>query len=389
MRKFSLLAVALFASLVLTPSLVLSDTVEIIIEYEPAPNLDVDITAYPTSAVDPNTVITLTSSVTNIGSDDATSAWLAWELPSGWTITSGSSNVSLGTLSTSQSGQNSINANVGSDIGTFTVTARAGCAEGASGYDSKNVGVGEEPTTTTTSPTTTTTPPSQPSSPSSPGVGGGVLPPVTPDLSYTYSIEHEEFEVYHMIADNNVLRIENTGPVELTDVKVSLIGMPKEWYTIERDEFDSILPGESRRVDITFHPPAGEVGTFFYEVNITSNEDTVFVGGTLIVKELTPQAEKELETKKTEEQRVEEAKRTINIVSVLLVVFGVLGPAIIAVYMLTFLLRKRCPLCGTRMNVDYKGKNFTTYRCPTCHYFHTEEKGAKKKKKEEGKGEVK
>jgi hypothetical protein len=382
MRKFSLLAVALFASLVLTPSLVLSDTVEIIIEYEPAPNLDVDITAYPTSAVDPSTAITLTSSVTNIGSDDATSTWLAWELPSGWTITSGSSNVSLGTLSTSQSGQNSITANVGSSIGTFTVTARAGCAEGASGYDSKSVGIGEEPTTTTS---TTTTVPSEPGAPSSPGGGidGGVLPPVTPDLSYTYSIEYEEFEVYHTIADNNVLRIENTGPVELTGVKVSLIGMPKEWYTIERGEFDSILPGESRRVDITFHPPAGETGTFFYEVNITSNEDTVFVGGTLIVKELTPQAEKELETKKSEEQQVEEAKRTINIVSVLLVVFGVLGPAIIAIYMLTFLLRKRCPLCGTRMNVDYKGKNFTTYRCPTCHYFHTEEKGAKKKKNEE------
>ena len=382
MRKSFLLSAVLMMSLLLVPSLVFSDSVEIIIEYEPAPNLDVDITTYPTTAVDPDTTITLTATVTNIGSDDATDTWLAWDLPSGWTITSGSMNVSLGTLASSASGTNSVSVDVGSGTGTFDVTASASCAEAASGSDVKNIGIGEPPEETTTTTTTTTQPPSDtpssgPSSGPSAPSGPGVVPEV---MEYSYSIEHSEFEIYKTIADNNILRIENTGSAEMKDVVISILGMPEDWYTIEKDTFESILPGESRRVDIIFHPP--DTGTFNYEINITTGADTAFVGGTLIVKELTPQAEKELETKKTEEQIVEEAKRTVNVVSVLLVAFGVIGPAIIAIYMLTFLLRKRCPLCGSRMNVDYKGKNFTTYRCPTCNYFHTEEKGAEKKKKE-------
>lgn len=378
--KKALLLLFISVSLLLLASSVHSDTVEIVIEYEPAPNLDVAIVDYPTSAVEPSSVIDLAAKVTNIGSDDATSAWLAWTLPSGWTITSGSLNASLGTLSTSATGWNNISVDVGSNVGTFPITASANCAEEASGSDSKDIGIGEEPPTTTTLPTTTTTSP--PSSGPAPGPSPGTIGPGpgSPDVSYSYSIEHSEFEIYQTIADKNILRIENTGTVSLTNVRISILGMSEDWYTIDGTAFDEILPGESRRVDITFHPP--ETGSFNYEINITSDEDTVFVGGTLIVKELTPQAEKELETKKTEEQKIEEAKRTINVVSVLLVAFGILGPAIIAIYMLTFLLRKRCPLCGSRMEVDYKGKNFTTYKCPTCNYFHTEEKGMGKKNTE-------
>jgi hypothetical protein len=197
-------------------------------------------------------------------------------------------------------------------------------------------------------------------------------------VSYSYSLEQPEMELYQTVADDNTLRIENTGNAVLMDIKVSILGMPEDWYTISHGALTEILPGELRRVDITFHPPS--IGTFNYEINITSDQDTVFVGGTLVVKELTPQAMSELEAKKTEEQKAEEAKRTINVISVLLVAFGILGPAIVAIYMLTFLLRKRCPLCGSRMAIDYKGKNFVTYRCPTCNYFHTEEKEEKKNK---------
>ncbi len=59
----------------------------------------------------------------------------------------------------------------------------------------------------------------------------------------------------------------------------------------------------------------------------------------------------------------------IELIKQLLIIFGVIAPVIIAVYMLIFLLRKRCPLCGAKMKFLYRGNSVVGYYCPKCKHY--------------------
>jgi len=59
----------------------------------------------------------------------------------------------------------------------------------------------------------------------------------------------------------------------------------------------------------------------------------------------------------------------IDLIKHLIIVFGIIAPVIIAIYMLIFLLGKRCPLCGARMKFIYKGDKVVGYLCPKCKHY--------------------
>ncbi len=59
----------------------------------------------------------------------------------------------------------------------------------------------------------------------------------------------------------------------------------------------------------------------------------------------------------------------VDLIKHLLIIFGIIAPVIIAIYMLIFLFRKRCPLCGTKMKFIYKGDKVAGYFCPNCKHY--------------------
>jgi len=59
---------------------------------------------------------------------------------------------------------------------------------------------------------------------------------------------------------------------------------------------------------------------------------------------------------------------TLELIKVLLVVFGMIGPIVIGLYMLLFVWVKRCPLCGTKMKFQY-GRGVVGYTCKKCRHF--------------------
>ncbi len=59
----------------------------------------------------------------------------------------------------------------------------------------------------------------------------------------------------------------------------------------------------------------------------------------------------------------------VDLIKHLLIIFGIIAPVIIAIYMLIFLLGKRCPLCGTKMKFLYKGNKVAGYFCPKCKHY--------------------
>ena len=73
-------------------------------------------------------------------------------------------------------------------------------------------------------------------------------------------------------------------------------------------------------------------------------------------------------------QDVEPQLTTIKIA---LIVVGILAPTVIAAYMIIFMVAKRCPVCGGKLKLEYKGEKIVSYRCQNCKYYTVKEKGAK------------
>lgn len=58
----------------------------------------------------------------------------------------------------------------------------------------------------------------------------------------------------------------------------------------------------------------------------------------------------------------------LELIKALLIVFGMIGPVIILLYMVVFAWRKRCALCGTKMDFKYR-KGVVGYICPKCRRY--------------------
>jgi uncharacterized repeat protein (TIGR01451 family) len=107
-----------------------------LVAYSSGPYLYVTIDAYDPSVTQGDSNINLTATVTNMGNDTATNVWLAWQLPAGWTNTSGTLNKTKSILLPKIEGSkysltNTITVSVGSSAptGAHTLWAIAGCSE--------------------------------------------------------------------------------------------------------------------------------------------------------------------------------------------------------------------------------------------------------------------
>jgi uncharacterized repeat protein (TIGR01451 family) len=107
-----------------------------LIAYSSGPYLYVTIDAYDPSVTQGDSNITLTATVTNMGNESATNVWLAWQLPIGWSNTSGTLNQTKSILLPKIEGSkysltNTITISVSSSAptGTHTLRAIAGCSE--------------------------------------------------------------------------------------------------------------------------------------------------------------------------------------------------------------------------------------------------------------------
>ena len=348
--KKALLILFVFGLALLSP-IAFSSVFEITIEYGDAPSLSVEILDYPSSAP-PNSSIYLTSRVTNVGSGDATSAWVNWTLPSGWSNTSGTLNVFIGTLQPGQTWWNNITATVGETTGTYTITSSTSSLEGVGDSDSKSIEI------------SVAAPPPPP---------GPIEPLPQPGMSLI--LDPSTLEVYQTKSIYTLLRVKNSGTMDLNNIRVDINGLDSSWYSVEPASFDKMAPSEEVAFTITLISPG--TGTYGFNIGIISDEKSETIDAILTVLELTPRAEEELEEKEREEERKEEVISSLNIIQSLLIVAGIIAPAIIAAYMILFLTMKRCALCGAKMKVTYKGKAFTEYKCTGCGRFETKSKGKK------------
>jgi len=215
-------------------------------------------------------------------------------------------------------------------------------------------------TTTTTTTTTSTTLPTTTTLPPGGGGGGGGWPTTTtttlpqrigPVLTYSLPVdipvnlgEDASFKV----------TVVNKGDVVLHDVVISLSGLPNVSFSVSPQKLYTLDVNLSYSfrvlVDTSNLPP----GMYPLTVLIGSQEVNHTTTASITVKPVTK-----------EEEKKEEAKPILGMMSIILLSIMISG-LVVAVVMLYRHLQKRCPLCGGRLREEYKGVNIIAYKCTKC-----------------------
>jgi len=224
-------------------------TTATIVSYASGPFLLVEITDYNISVTQGDTGIILKAKVQNKGNETATNAWLAFELPPGWSVTYGSLNSSIESLSVDEIAYNEITVSVAENAptGTQTIKALAGCSENKTGSDSVSVVVMEKEVTAET----TTTVPTR-------GGGGGTTsrePSLTKEQKEKLLQTEETFELVRGREKNFTLRVENPFDGILENVSVSISGFLAQYLRVEPSRVERIGINKSFNFTIWIEAP--------------------------------------------------------------------------------------------------------------------------------------
>jgi len=241
-------------------------------------------------------------------------------------------------------------------------------SEGYGSSDSKNIEVTQPSTDEPTNGPPTNGPPTN-----------GVI--IQPAMSL--ALNPSVLEVYETKSISSTLRVKNAGGLNLNNVKISIADLQADWYSIQPDSYDMIIPGDTRTVILSFTPT--QAGTYDFKITVKAGTLSETIDATLNVLALPPGVECGNNECETGEDYIncpedcsappsqEEIERRLAIIRPLLIVSGMIAPAIIAVFMIFTLLVERCPMCGSKMKVEYKGKYVTGYRCIKCKHFEVKE----------------
>jgi len=178
------------------------------------------------------------------------------------------------------------------------------------------------------------------------------------------------FQTYVNEPIESWIRVKNIGNETLHNLRVIIYDLPPDWYSINPEIIDKLDPGSSTNFLITYTPLTS--GSYKFRINVTSDETFLSFDSLLLAIELKPEEMEEVERRREEVKKEEKKKAFFEIYSTYFIIFGFIAPVVIAIYMIFFLLSKRCPLCGGKMK-EYKGKNFVYYKCTQCKNWKVKE----------------
>ncbi len=222
----------------------------IVIQNVAGPFFAVTITNYDATVTQGDADIILTATLSNLGTIEATGAWLNWTIPSGWTNTSGSVNNFIGFLGVGSKVTSNVTILIGStaSLGAQTITASAGSNESASGSDSKSVTVSASSPTSSASST---------SSGSGGGLAGSTPATVTPEQKALLLQTSETLELVRGLNDTFVIKV--TNPFRnsvIKNITLDVKGFLARYISTAPDKIFEIPYNETWLFKITITAPA-------------------------------------------------------------------------------------------------------------------------------------
>ncbi len=223
-------------------------TVATIVSYSSGPFLLVTITEYNASVTQGDTGIVLKAKVQNKGNGTATNTWLAFELPSGWSVTSGSLNKSIGTLSVDSIAYNQITASISESAATGAqiIKAYAGSMQNKSGLGSANTYISAKQTVQIITETVPV---------SSGGSSSGSAAGLTSEQKEKIFQTEKTYELVRGHEHNFTLKVENPFDGTLKDVSVQVSGFLAQYLSVEPEKISEIPVNESADFIILIEAP--------------------------------------------------------------------------------------------------------------------------------------
>jgi len=215
------------------------------------------------SVIQGDTGVKYTARLTNAGNSDANSITMAWTIPSGFTLTTGSSSSALSTLAVNSAATNTIIASVSNSAtaGLKTITFTAGCCSDSSRAQSSTTNVTVNPKSTTT--TVTVTPAATGSTGGSMGGsgssgGGGSSTIGKKDVLSTEEEKNALFNTTEVIELVNgktkqfTVKVTNPLPdANLLELSIELNGLLSKYVTISPQKIPKL--DANKTITITLH----------------------------------------------------------------------------------------------------------------------------------------
>lgn len=242
-----------------------------LVSYTDGPYLYVIITLPASGAsITQGATINISAQVKNIGSQDATGAWLKWTLPSDWANSTGL-NRSIGFLGVGQTATHSMTATLSSSAatGTATLSVNSGCNENKNSSASVSVTVNAAPGAAPIAP-------SAPSAGAGGGGGGGgavIGPSLTKTISGKELLETEEtLEIVRGSGNSFPIKITNIyEEATMYDISLAVEGYLSQYLEISPEIINKVYPGQSKEFTITITSPTYmEQDTRLLEFTITA-----------------------------------------------------------------------------------------------------------------------
>jgi len=213
-----------------------------LVSYVSGPALYVTIETAPAGVAQGDSNINLLAKVKNIGNDTAADTWLAWNLPSGWSIGTGAQNVSIGVLGVGQSATNGVVVSIAGDAttGTQPLISTSVCT-GTTGSASRNVYVSG------------ITPPGPAPGPGG-GGGGGAIAVTAPELVLSVP---QTIEILIGQSESAIASVKNpSGYSDLQDLTITTSGSLSQYVTVEPSVINTLLPGQTKQFVLTVKAPS-------------------------------------------------------------------------------------------------------------------------------------
>ena len=226
-------------------------TGQINIQTVSGPYLVATIDTYSASVTKGETGVELSATVNNYGTSDADGVWLVWDIPSEFTVQTGSLSRSIGVLPVMDSATNTITVSVSSssDDKNVAINATANSTQDSTDTASKTVAIGSPPAT-----------PSSPGGDSSSGGGGGGGGTGTltdsVELGQELISSSEIFELIRGQSNSFPIDVQNVFRYSsLQDVTIRIEGLLSKYMSFSPDTIDIIEPGETGQFLVTITSP--------------------------------------------------------------------------------------------------------------------------------------
>jgi len=233
--------------------------------------------------------------------------------------------------------------------------------------DTVEITIGYETTTTTTttiSGVTTTTPSGSPSGPGGTTTTIKIPEKIEPGAVLIYSLP-ASYELYQNETGSFVIKVINNGTKILHSINVGVSGIPINSYSVSPDSVVFLELGKSTAFTFSINPQNITPNTYTATVTIVSNETYETTHLILKINPFTREIAEIIEKQEEFEKVTKPALISIKN----LLIGAITTCSIIAAVMLILLKKNRCPLCGGKVEKEYEGDNFISYKCSKCTYY--------------------